>query len=328
MAFTDPNNLIDPEILGDYARAQYFEAIRVVRSGILEEVPNTGIDMGGSLVQMPQWEIIGDGGSLAPGAEIPLKELDDHVERHPVYRYYNGIANLDLAKFIAKGDPNAEVGRQVATNTARNLNRAAIATIQGCAAANSGNAISDTSASPAASDITALEAEFGDINEQVLDGTGILLMSSTAYYLYKGLGIVQDPTVGDALQDDIVSGNRFSGFRGELLGHSILVDDELYRAGLTSKTSGDLLTYLIGVGALKTALQSPLNVEQDRNIKTKADEITWDVHQTMGIKGMDYTATPNKQGPTEADLRNSSNWALVAEDSKLVPLASIQTSAS
>lgn len=327
MAFTDPNNLIDPELLTDYAAAQYFEGIRVVRTGILEEINIEGLAESSSIVEMPQWEIIQAGQTLTPGNEITLGDLNDHKERHPVVRRYNGIENLDLARIISKGNPNEEVGRQIATSVARDYNRSGIATLQGCAAANTGNVIADTGAVPAITDITSLEGVFGDILEQVMvNGTGILAMQSNAYRGYKALGLVSDPTVGDALQDDIVSGARFTGFRGQLLGHMIVVDDEIFRAGLTSKTTGDLLTYLVGVGALKSAMQRQLNVEQDRSITRKSDQITWDVHRSLGVRGMDYTATVNKRGPEDTDLRTSGNWALVAEDAKLVPVASIQTS--
>ena len=326
MAFTDPNNLFDPELLTEYAGAEYFEGIRVARSGILADINIPGLDISSSVITMPQWEIIGAGQTLAPGADITLRDLNDHVERHPVVRRYNGVLNLDLAKIIAKADPDVEASRQISTSVARDLNRSAIAALQAGVVANSGNVVADTGAAPGVTDITALEAIFGDILEPTMgNGTGILLMRSAPYNGYKELGLVADPTVGDKLQDEIVEGTKFVGFRGTLLGHMILVDDEVFRAGLTSKTTGDALTYLVGVGALKSAIQRQLNVEQGRNRLKKANEITWDVHRSFGLRGLDYTASVLKQGPEDADLRTSGNWALVAEDNKLVPAASIQT---
>lgn len=323
MAATDPNNIIDPELLTDYAQAQYFEGIKVVRSGILQDLDIEASSS--SSVEMPQWETLGEMQTLAPGAEIVYRDLNDHKEIHPVVRRYNGNENLDLATIISKGDPNVEASRQIATNTARGLNKAAIATLQGCVAANSANVVADTGVAPAALDITKLQAVFGDISEEVLMGNGILVMRSKVYYAYKDLGLIADPTVGDRLQDEIVAGTQFSGFRGSLLGHPIVVDDELFRAGLTSKTTGDALTYLVGIGALKSVIQKDLAVESGRDIDNQSDKLVWSVHRSMGLKGMNFSGTINKQGPNDSDLRSSSNWGLVAEDAKLVPAASIQT---
>ena len=330
MSFTDPNNLVDPELLTEYATAQYFEGIKVARSGILANVDIPGLDTMSSVITMPSWEIIGAGQVLAPGADITFRDLNDHTERHPVVRRYNGVLNLELARIIAKSDPNVEVSRQISTSVARDLNRSAIASLQGGVASNTGNQVGDSAAAPGVTDITALENIFEDILEEVMvNGTGILGMRSAVYNAYKELGLVADPTVGDKLQDEIVAGTKFTGFRGTLLGHMIIVDDEIHRGeddGTSfSKTTGDALTYLIGVGALKSAVQKELNVEQDRDIAKKADEITWDVHRSFGLRGMDYTATVDKQGPTDVALQTTGNWSLVAEDSKLVPVANIQT---
>jgi len=323
--FTDPNNLIDPQLLGDYATAQYVESNKLIQSQILETVGVPGITEHSSVVEMPQWDALGDMQRLAPGDDLNTEGLDDHFERHPIVRLYKSVLNLDLAGIIAKGDPNEEVARQIATNINRGLNKAGMATLQGAAAANTGNVIADTSAAPAVTDFTSLENVFEDIVDDVMGGRGVWLMRSDIFTAYRDLGLVAAPLVGQEFQDDVVAGRNFTNITGSILGRNVVVDNELYRAGLTSKTSGDALTYLVGYGALKSAVQKDITVENDRNISKQADQWAWSVHRSMGVKGMDYTASVPKKGPEDSDLRDSSNYALVAEDSKFIPVASIQT---
>jgi len=325
MSFTDPNNLIDPELLGDYASAQYVESNKLIKSNILQTVGVAGITEHSSVVEMPQWNALGDMQRLAAGDDLNTEGLDDHSERHPIIRLYKSVLNLDLAGIIAKGNPNEEAGRQVAKNVNRGLNKAGVATIQGCTAANTSNVVADTSAAPAVTDFTALEAVYGDILDETLDGRGVWLMRSSIFSAYRDLGLVAAPLVGQEFQDNVVQGRNFANITGSILGRNVVVDDELYRAGLTSKSSGDALTYLVGYGALASAVQKDVTIETGRNIEKQADQWVWSVHRSMGVKGMDYTATVAKKGPEDADLRNSSNWSLVSEDSKLVASASIQT---
>lgn len=325
MSFTDPNNLIDPQLLGDYATAQYEESNKLISSTILETVNVPGLTEHSSVVEMPQWDALGEMQVLTPGDDLNTEGLDDHFERHPVVRRYKSVLNLDLAGIIAKGDPNEEVARQIATNVNRGLNKAGMATLQGSTAANTDNNITDTGANPAVTDFTALEGVFGDIIDEVMGGRGLWLMRSSIFTAYRNLGLVAAPLPGQEFQDDITAGRNFANITGSILGRNVVVDDELYRAGLTSKTSGDALTYLVGYGALKSAVQKDIMVETERNIGKQADQWAWSVHRSMGVKGMDYSASVAKEGPTDAELRNSANYGLVAESNKFVPVSSIQT---
>ena len=325
MSFTDPNNLIDPQLLGDYATAQYVESNKLIQSNILETVGVPGITEHSSVVEMPQWDALGDMQRLAPGDDLNTEGLDDHFERHPIVRLYKSVLNLDLAGIIAKGDPNEETARQISKNINRGLNKAGVATLQGATAANTDNVVADTSAAPAVTDFTALEKVYGDILDEILDGRGVWLMRSSIFTAYRDLGLVAAPLPGQEFQDDVVAGRNFTNITGSILGRNVVVDDELYRAGLTSKTSGDALTYLVGYGALKSAVQKDVTVETERNLGKQADQWAWSVHRSMGLRGMDYTASVAKKGPEDSDLRDSSNYALVAESAKFVPTASIQT---
>lgn len=323
--FTDPTNNIDPELLTDYATAQYPESNRLMMSGVLQTMGVPGITEHSTVVEMPQWNALGDMEQLVPGNELNSEGLTDHKARHPIVRKYKLLENLDLAGIIMKGDPNQEGGRQIALNYNRALNISAIAAMQGACAANTSNVVADTSAAAAATDFTKLEAVFGDTLDIAFQGNGVWIMRSKLFQAYKELGLVADPLVGDEFQDNVVAGRNFMGVRGSILGRNIIVDDELFRAGLTSKTSGDALTYLAGFGAIASAIQKEISVEDGRDLRKQADLMSWSFHRSVGVPGMDYTATVPKYGPSDADLRNSSNYSLVAEYAKFVPVASIQT---
>jgi hypothetical protein len=322
MAYTDPANLIDPEVLADYIEAMYPESNSFWKAGLVDSVATADIAQGGNVITFPQWEIIGDMQELAPGNNITLRAIDDHSERHPIVRLYNGVQNLDVAQLqIRGGDINAEAAKQIAPNVAKAWNQRLIAAMQGSTAANTDNVVADTAAAPAATDITALEEVFGDRLDEYKSTGFVLVMRSKVKSAYKELGLVTAPTVGDALQNSIVA----TGNLPTLLGYEIVTDDELYRAGLTSKTTGDALTYLVGKNALNSAIQKSINVEQDRDIVKKSDVLTYDFHRTIGVKGLDYTATVSAQGASLSNLRTSGNYSLVAEDSRFTRIASIQT---
>ncbi len=328
MGATNPDlsHVIDPELLTDYATAQYFVSTKFAMSGLIDAVQIVNLNEMSSSIEMPSWNIIADMQRLTPGDDITLNNLQDKVEVHPVVRLFNGIQNLDVASLIAKGDPNAEAARQVARNTAVGWNKSYVATLQGGAAANTGNQVADTAAAPAATDISALDNIFADILEQVMvNGKGALVMRSAVFNAYRDLSLVADPTTGDKLQDEIVG----TGNLGTLLGHGIVQDDQTHRGNINgtslSLTTGDALTYLVGSNGLNSSVQKELNVETDRDVVKKSFILTWDVHRTSGTKGITWGGPLNGKGPTDGDLRAVANWTLKAEDSKLVPVASIQT---
>lgn len=327
MSFTDPTNNINPELLGDYANAQYVESNKMMASNILQTVNVPGLTEHSTVAEMPQWNALSGMQRLAPGDDINTEGLTDHSERHPVVRLYKSVLNLDLAATIGKGNPNEETAKQISTNINRGLNIAGMATLQGCAASNTGNVVADTGAAPAPTDFTALENVYEDIIDETLGGSGVWLMTSSIFNQYRDLGLVAAPLLGQEFQDDVVAGRNFANITGSILGRNVVVDNELYRAGLTSKTSGDALTYLVGFGAIASAIQKNIAVEQGRSISKQADQWVWSIHRSMGVKGMDYTSAPAMKGPEDSDLRDSTKWSLTAESSKFVPVASIQTNA-
>ena len=329
MGATNPDlgHVIDPELLTDYVTAMYFESAAFARSGIVGSVTIPNLREFSEAIEMPSWNIIPEMQRLTPGNDITLNNLQDKREIHPVVRLFNGIQNLDVAALIAKDDPNAEVSRQIATNTAIGWDDAYVATLQGGAASNTGNQVADTAAPPAATDITALQNVFADIFVQVMGGgtKGTLAMRSAVHNAYRELGLIGESTLGGQLQNQIAN----TGTLGNILGSTIIIDDQIHRGNIVgtslSLTTGDALTYLCGMGSINSSVQREILVEQDRDVAKKSTIITWDVHRTSGTKGMDWTLATDGKGPTNADLRAVANWSLKAEDSKLVAVSSIQT---
>lgn len=322
--FTNPDNLVDPQLLLPYVNAMFGESNKLIQSGIIKQMSIPGLDTRSTTITVPHWKVLGEMQLLNPGDSLDSEGLDDYTQRHPVTRRYKDILNLDLAGVISSGNPNEETAKQINKIFDRAINKSAMATLQGSTAANTNNVVADTSLPPAITDFTALEGVFGDILPDVV-GSGFWLMRSKAFEAYRELGLVADPVVGDIFQDDVVAGSNMFGVRGSILGRNIIVDDELYRAGLTSKSSGDALTYLVGGGAIGMADQKAIAIETGRNIAKQADEWVISYHKSVGVDGMDYTATASSAGPDDTALRTSSNYALVAEDNRFVPISSIQT---
>ena len=323
MSFTNPDNLKNPEVLGDYINAKWAESNAFIQSGVLGTPNVPQISTMGSKIEIPTWKALGDMEVLEPGADVSYEGMDDFTQIHPMVRLTKGIRNLDLAETISSGSPIEATGNQLANIVNRSVNKNAIATLQGCTAANTANSLADTGADPSATDLTLLDNVFGDIIQTYL-GQGFWFMRSEVFHQYRDLGLVADPIVGDELQDSIVAGRNFYNIRGSIFGRNIIVDDEIYRAGLTSKTSGDSLVYLIGENSLLSAQQTPVTVEQGRDISKQADVTVMKFARTMGMDGMSFTANVPNKGISDTALRNSSNWELVAEDNRFIGSASIQ----
>ena len=86
-------------------------------------------------------------------------------------------------------------------------------------------------------------------------------------------------------------------------------------------TTGNPLTYLVGNKTMNSSVQKELNVESDRDIKKQGQLIAYNLHRTLGVKGVSWTATNDQKGPEDSDLITTTNWELKAEDNKLVGIA-------
>ena len=317
MAFT--STVFDPEILTDYVTAIYFQSSTFVDSGLMDSMGGTGIESGGTAMTMPSWNILELAQTLEPGNDLVARKLTDKTEIHPVRRWYNLFNNLDIASIIAKGtDANQEVGNQISKNIRISFDTSSLRALQGSMGVVTANRISTTAAVDLR-DVTAMEEIFGDIQEETLSAGGTLVMRSSIFKDYKDLGLVSDPTTGNQLQDGLVATGRF----GSIMGYGIIKNDKLFfdNAGTLDATTGNPLTYLVGNKTMNSSVQKELNVEQDRDIKKQGQSISYNLHRTLGVKGVSWTATNDQKGPEDSDLITTTNWELKAEDNKLVGIA-------
>jgi hypothetical protein len=102
-------------------------------------------------------------------------------------------------------------------------------------------------------------------------------------------------------------------------GMQVIVDDLIVPT--IDATNGDKYpVYLFETGAIKEGAQQPLRVEYGRNIASKQDEMSPDIHFSLGIPGITYGGTLGS--PTNAALGTATNWGMVYDQgAKMVPIA-------
>lgn len=308
-----------PEVLTPYLQQMFFHSSRYFKSGVVNEATIEGIANMGASVSVPFYQWFSEDQWKAKSSEITIQGMDDATVIHPVFRKYNAVKVLDLQTTMSKGNPILEATRMIDAKVTHGINLSLIAALQGGCAAVASNIVSDTGADPAATDITKLAKIFGDTIQQRKEEGMVLLMRSGSHAAYMNLGMVATPTIGLAIQDQIMS----TGVFADIQGYPVIVDDDLWRT--TSTTVGDALVYMVGINAMNSTVQKSIEIEASRNALLKADILSYGYARTVGINGINYKSAIADEGPTDTELRTSGNWENKFDSGKTIRVASIQT---
>lgn len=161
------------------------------------------------------------------------------------------------------------------------------------------------------------------LNERQSAITTIVMHSLVAAYLEQIGMLTYEPAGNLAVAGQgIQLGRGGVGVRNTQLGYfaglNVIVDDQCpIIAGATPGHALKYVCYLAGPGVVQEGDQSPIEIEPFRNPLSKQDGIVVDYHHVQHVVGTTWDA--NFDNPTNADLIDTSYWALAFEEPKLIP---------
>lgn len=329
-----------PEFLS-YISEEIFERCAWIQSGVM--VRNSALDCraGGVRVRVPFFqpinpteEIIESNatwGTSGAGYLTPQKITADEQIMTILHRGF-AYAVDDLSQLGSGADPMAAIRSYLAKAILKLRTSTLIAQVNGlfdtaladnvidkCAGALTPDAANYLSASSMAE----ARAVLGERGEDI---TAIAMHSSVYYYLVQvGALTFSSSSLVDGGQ--IQWGGGGINLRSEdvayFLGARVIVDDML--TPLNEGTTGEypcFPVYCFGGGVVNEGVQQELRTEVDRNILSKQDVMSLDYHFGMHVMGTTWAGAGDN--PTNANLETGSNWDLVYQTNKLVPIVQLK----
>lgn len=329
-----------PEFLS-YISEEIFERCAWIQSGVM--VRNSALDCraGGVRVRVPFFqpinpteEIIESNatwGTSGAGYLTPQKITADEQIMTILHRGF-AYAVDDLSQLGSGADPMAAIRSYLAKAILKLRTSTLIAQVNGlfdtaladnvidkCAGALTPDAANYLSAATMAE----ARAVLGERGEDI---TAIAMHSSVYYYLVQvGALTFSSSSLVDGGQ--IQWGGGGINLRSEdvayFLGARVIVDDML--TPLNEGTTGEypcFPVYCFGGGVVNEGVQQELRTEVDRNILSKQDVMSLDYHYGMHVMGTTWAGAGDN--PTNANLETGSNWDLVYQTNKLVPIVQLK----
>ena len=329
-----------PEFLS-YISEEIFERCAWIQSGVM--VRNSALDCraGGVRVRVPFFqpinpteEIIESNatwGTSGAGYLTPQKITADEQIMPILHRGF-AYAVDDLSQLGSGADPMAAIRSYLAKAILKLRTSTLIAQVNGlfdtaladnvidkCAGALTPDAANYLSAASMAE----ARAVLGERGEDI---TAIAMHSSVYYYLVQvGALTFSSSSLVDGGQ--IQWGGGGINLRSEdvayFLGARVIVDDML--TALNEGTTGEypcFPVYCFGGGVVNEGVQQELRTEVDRNILSKQDVMSLDYHYGMHVMGTTWAGAGDN--PTNANLETGSNWDLVYQTNKLVPIVQLK----
>ena len=253
MAFdgTKLENLIDPQVLGEYLDVKLMDAIKFAP---LCNVNNDLVGRPGSTLTLPKYAFIGLAEEVAEGDDIPMANLSAETVEVPVKKAGKGVQISDEVILSAYGNPVDEIAKQLLMAIAGRVDEDCVekfreATLEVQAAEFDKYVISD------------MIAEFGeDIEEEMV----AMINPKHLAQLRRDADFVQ-VMAGQAIM---------SGEMGQLFGARVVVSNKV----------GENEAFLVKAGAVEILMKRNVAVEADRNIINKTNIFTADEHYAVYLR--------------------------------------------
>ena len=149
-------------------------------------------------------------------------------------------------------------------------------------------------------------------------------MHSDVYAYLQQVGALTFSTSSLATGGEIVWGGggvglnsvevaRFMGLR--------VVQDDMLAPTVNDSGADQYPVYLMGPGSVAEGVQQELRTEADRNVLSMQDVIQWNYHHGFHVFGTSWKGAGDN--PTNTELETGTNWDMVYQTSKLIPVAKI-----
>ena len=317
-------------------RSLFIKSGAVVRNALLDSRE------GGTRIQVPEFnpiapsEEIMDGtaswGTSNAGYLTPQK-VGTGTQIATICHRGFAYAVDDIAILAAGEDPMLHIRNQLA-DAINKLNSARLFShLNGLFAAGSGalgsNHLDIAKAGTGATEDNFLSASTVARGRSLLGERGeeldtLVVHPSVAFYLYQ-VGMLTFSTSALSTGGAVTWGGGGVGVGarsiGEFAGMNVIIDEQVntYAPGASGHQK-EFRCYLIKSGTILEGVQQDLRIEADRNVLSKQDVLSVDYHTAYHVMGTKWGSASDN--PSNADLSNSSNWALTY-DADLIPVVEL-----
>ena len=272
MATTLTGDVFIPEIATEVATAQFPSELALGFAGspfVRALGSDVALGVEGDLIKFPRWEPLGEFTDLTEDTAMTPEKLTSAMDYAPLIVGGKAAEITDWASLAARGDPSAEIGRQIAALAARYADQKIIDVAELTELAHDGTA--------------------GIIGWDVFVDAITTHWGDRAYDMVGGI-VVHSKQMGDLMKDaDFMASNTLgapgtiqTGWIGQLGRYPVYVSDRL-----TVDSGPQYNALILKAGAMGLKFQRTLLVETDRDILSKNDVIAADVrfavHQLYGV---------------------------------------------
>jgi len=241
MAITKLQNLVDPEVMGDYIEKKLVDAMKFAP---LATIDGTLENTAGSTISLPAYTYIGDASTLLEASALTPDQLTATALTVSVHKIAKAVEVSDEALLSAYGDTVGEVTSQLALSIASQEDNEVLNTL----ATSIPLAMTHLVASdPTDTDIADALEKFGED----IDGEKVVIVSPAVYTAMRKNTNQWVPA------SELAAGVAIKGVVGEYQGCQVIVSNKL-------KTSKNI--YIVKPNALRIFIKRGTVVEADRDI--------------------------------------------------------------
>lgn len=242
-------DLINPQVLSDMISAELPNAITFAPLAVV----GTRLEgRAGNTLTLPKFGYIGDASEVAEGDDIPIAKMTTSETEVTIKKAGKGVELTDEAILNGYGDNVGEAKSQIVMSLANKIDNDMLASLKTSALTASG-------AMTVAGLITA-KAKFGEKVNQ----PSVLIVNSTNYVKIAS-EIVSLENTDKVLMDGVV---------GKVAGMQVAISDKLSATEF----------FIVATGALGLEYKRRVLVETDRDIISKTNVITGDVHYATYLR--------------------------------------------
>lgn len=242
-------DLINPQVLADMISAELPNAITFAPLAVV----GTRLEgRAGNTLTLPKFGYIGDASEVAEGEDIPISKMTTSETEVTIKKAGKGVELTDEAILNGYGDNVGEAKSQIVMSLANKVDNDMLAALKTSTITASG--------AMTVAGLIAAKAKFGEKVNQA----SVLVINSTNYVKIAA-EIVSLENTDKVLMDGVV---------GKVAGMQVAISDKLT----------DTEFYIVAKGALGLEYKRRVLVETDRDIISKTNVITGDVHYAAYLR--------------------------------------------
>ena len=242
-------DLINPQVLADMISAELPNAIVFAPLAVV----GTKLEgRAGNTRTLPKFGYIGDASEVAEGEDIPIAKMTTSETEVTIKKAGKGVELTDEAVLNGYGDNVGEAKAQIVMSLANKMDNDMIAALK--------TSTLTASAPMTVAGLIGSKAKFGEKVNQA----SVLVVNSTNYVKIAS-DIVSLENTDKVLMDGVV---------GKVAGMQVAISDKLT----------DTEFYIVAKGALGLEYKRRVLVETDRDIISKTNVITGDVHYAAYLR--------------------------------------------